>query len=251
MNRFSLLGININPLLHKQILTLIALWIKTRSLGNRIVVANTHVIMECRQNSLVSEAVNTATLVIPDGMPLVVLSRWRGFPLRERADGPGLMTIALNQEPYKSWRHYFYGSTPEVLSVLRARYPDTRIVGQSAPPFRQLTPEEDAYEISQINSAAPDILWIGLGCPKQEIWMYEHQKKLNVPVMVGVGQAFDILAGVKPRAPRWMQNAGLEWLYRLIHEPHRLWKRYLIYNPWFIWLVLKEQLHRFFKGALD
>jgi N-acetylglucosaminyldiphosphoundecaprenol N-acetyl-beta-D-mannosaminyltransferase len=178
-------------------------------------------------------------------MPLVVAARWRGFPLRRRADGPGLLAEALSQAGVNGWRHYFYGGTPEVLEKLRAqiqaRWPDAVLVGQDAPPFRPLTPEEEAAAIARIHAARPDVLWVGLGCPKQERWMLAHSGRLGVPVMLGVGQAFDILAGTKKRAPGWMCNAGLEWLYRLAHEPRRLWKRYLLYNPWFVCLLLKEQ----------
>jgi N-acetylglucosaminyldiphosphoundecaprenol N-acetyl-beta-D-mannosaminyltransferase len=184
-------------------------WINTHMANQCIVLANTHVVMESRRNPILGEAIAGAALVLPDGMPLVVTSRWRGFKLRERTDGPGLMAIALSQEPYKSWRHYFYGSTPEVLKALKGRYPGANIVGDYSPPFRNLTPDEDIKISAMINAAKPDILWVGLGCPKQELWMFTHQDRLKVPVMVGIGQAFDILAGIKPRAPQWM-HAGLE-----------------------------------------
>ena len=198
--------------------------------------------MESRQNLTLGRAVRAASLVIPDGMPLVVVARWRGFPLKSRADGPGLMLKALSEEPGKHWRHYLYGGTPEVLAALKIQFPGITFAGMLAPPFRSLAPSEDDQVVAEINATKADVLWVGLGCPKQECWMFDHASRLNVPVMVGVGQAFDILAGVKSRAPLWMQNIGLEWLYRLFLEPNRLWKRYLIYNPWFILLVLWEQL---------
>lgn len=239
---YNLIKIRINPISHTRILAQMGEWIQSHSYGHTVVVANTHVVMESRENPTLGEAVAAASLVIPDGMPLVVVSRWRGYPLPGRSDGPTLMDIALGQEPYCSWRHYFYGGTPEVLAALCEKYPQVVIAGQYAPPFRHLTPEEDQRVVAGINASGADVLWVGLGCPKQERWMFEHQNRLNVPVMLGVGQAFDILAGVKSRAPRWMQNTGLEWFYRLCKEPRRLWKRYLVYNPWFIFLVLREQI---------
>lgn len=246
---FNLIGTKINPLSHQQILAQMGQWVSARSCGHTVVVANTHVVMESRQLPALREAVDSASLVIPDGMPLVVVSRWRGFPLQSRSDGPGLMLKALTLEPYKNWRHYFYGGTPHVQASLRACFPQTNIAGSYAPPFRPLTPDEDQAVIDQINALNVDVLWVGLGCPKQERWMFEHAHRLNVPVMLGVGQAFDILAGVKSRAPEWMQQVGLEWFYRLLKEPRRLWKRYLLYNPWFVSLVLREQLHLRFARA--
>jgi len=239
---FNLIGTKVNPLSHEQILAQMGEWVRTRSTGHTVVVANTHVIMESRQNPALGQAVRAASLIIPDGMPLVVVARWRGFPLKSRADGPGLMFKAFSEESCKHWRHYFYGGTPEVLASLFVQFPDTKIAGASAPHFRPLTPKEDALAVAEINAAQADILWVGLGCPKQEIWMHEHVDRLNVPVLLGVGQAFDIFAGVKSRAPSWMQNTGLEWLFRLIHEPKRLWKRYLVNNSVFLYYLFLEQI---------
>jgi N-acetylglucosaminyldiphosphoundecaprenol N-acetyl-beta-D-mannosaminyltransferase len=239
---FNLIGTKVNPLSHEQILAQMDEWVCAHSTGHTVVVANTHVVMESHQNPSLGQAVRAASLVIPDGMPLVVVARLRGFPLKSRADGPGLMLKAFSEEPYKHWRHYYYGGTLEVLASLRTKFPDTTITGASAPPFRPLTPAEDAQVVAEINAAQADILWVGLGCPKQEIWMLEHANRLNVPVLLGVGQAFDILAGVKSRAPSWMQNTGLEWLYRLIREPKRLWKRYLVNNSLFLYYLVLEQI---------
>ncbi len=247
---FNLIKTKVNPISHSQILQQMGEWIRSRSAGHIVVVANTHVLMESRQNQNLARAVQAASLVIPDGMPLVVVARWRGFPLKSRADGPGLMLKAMSEEPGKHWRHYLYGSTPEVLSALQAQFPSITFAGMYAPPFRSMTPSEDDQVIAEINATKADVLWVGLGCPKQETWMFEHAGKLNVPVMLGVGQAFDILAGVKARAPRWMQNSGLEWLYRFLLEPRRLWKRYLLYNLWFILLVLREQVRLLFHGEV-
>jgi N-acetylglucosaminyldiphosphoundecaprenol N-acetyl-beta-D-mannosaminyltransferase len=125
---------------------------------------------------------------------------------------------------------------------IHIQWSQVEIAGMFSPPFRNLSALEDLAVVAQINSARPDILWVGLGCPKQECWIAEHQHQLDVPVMLGVGQAFDILAGEKTEAPTWMQSNGLEWLFRFIQEPRRLWKRYLIYGPQFVYLAAREQI---------
>jgi N-acetylglucosaminyldiphosphoundecaprenol N-acetyl-beta-D-mannosaminyltransferase len=239
---FNIIGIKVNPLSHGQILAQMGQWIQARNMNHIVVAANTHVVMESRNSTSLKRAVRAASLVIPDGMPLVLAARLRRFPLKSRADGPGLMFKALNEEPYKHWRHYFYGGTVEVLKALCVQFPDTTIAGISAPPFRPLTHKEDARVAIEINAAHVDVLWVGLGCPKQERWMFKQRNRLKVPVMIGVGQAFDVLSGVKPRAPSWMQNSGLEWLYRLNQEPKRLWRRYLINNSLFLYYFFLEQI---------
>lgn len=205
--------------------------------------ANTHVIMESRNNPELGKALEQADLVIADGMPLVMAGRLRGFPEATRADGPTLLQKALELD---GLRHYFLGSTPEVIEALtveiKRNHPAAVIAGSYSPPFRALSDSENTEIINHINESRPDILWVGLGCPKQEIWMEQNRKKLQVPAMAGVGMAFDILAGNKPRAPQWMQKSGLEWLFRLYCEPGRLWKRYIVYNTQFIFLFGLEQL---------
>ncbi len=220
-------------------------WIREHSLGHFVVAANTHVIMECRQNPAFKETVSAADLVTPDGMPLVLIARRQGFPLRKRAYGPELMSVFLNHSASRPYRHFFYGGTPKTVESLvariRDRWPMLQIAGFYSPPFRLMSDEEDRQLVAMLNRAAPDVIWVGLGCPKQEQWMYAHRHCLQVPVMVGVGQAFDILAGVKKRAPTWMGDHGLEWLFRLLTEPKRLWRRYLIYGSKFICYVILEQ----------
>ena len=238
---FRLLGTRINPLGHEQILSQMDEWIGDHSYGHSVIFANTHVVMESRHNPGLVEALEAATLVVPDGMPIMVAARSRGHSMRARSDGPGLMQKALTREECRGWRHFFYGGTPEVLVALLQKFPQAQIAGVHAPPFRPLTPEEDALVVDTINASQADVVWVGLGCPKQERWMFEHASHLQVPVLLGVGQAFDLLAGVKKRAPGWMCATGLEWFYRLVSEPRRLWRRYLLYNPWFVWIYLCEQ----------
>ncbi len=243
---FNIISGVINPLTHEQILEQVDVWVKKHSFGHFIVVANTHVLMESRVNPTLKQAIDQANLVIPDGMPLVLTGRLRGFPNTQRADGPTLLVKALADSSKNGWKHFFFGSTPGVLAGMQDKInktcPGVQVAGMFSPPFHSLTEQEDEAIIQKINASEPDILWVGLGCPKQEIWMFEHCTKVNVPLMVGVGMAFDILAGNKPRAPRWMQVGGLEWLFRLLKEPKRLWKRYLKYNTQFLILVTIEQI---------
>jgi N-acetylglucosaminyldiphosphoundecaprenol N-acetyl-beta-D-mannosaminyltransferase len=147
----------------------------------------------------------------------------------------------------KGYGHYFYGGASDVaekmVKNLQNRYPGLRVVGVESPPFRDLTEQEEASLVSRVQSAAPDVFWVGLGSPRQEAWMANHLEKLHVPVMAGVGAAFDFLSGNKPQAPKWIQRSGMEWLFRFLSEPTRLWKRYLINYPRFVGLVLLQKLN--------
>jgi N-acetylglucosaminyldiphosphoundecaprenol N-acetyl-beta-D-mannosaminyltransferase len=177
----------------------------------------------------------------------VWLSRLRGFRDVERVYGPDLLLACCDHSRVIGYRHFFYGGgpgVPELLSErLRARFPGLSVAGGFSPPFRELTPDEDAECVHRINAAHPDIVWVGLGTPKQERWMAEHRATLDAAVLIGVGAAFDFHAGLKRQAPRWMQRSGLEWLFRLLAEPRRLWRRYLRNNPLFVWHVLLQSLH--------
>jgi len=219
-------------------------WIAKNHHHNYIVVANADTIVTSKFNPLMQEAVNKSSLAIPDGFPLLLLERLYGHPLKRRAYGPDLMREFFKATEGKGYSHFFYGATEETLDKLikniKRSYPKTKIGGFYAPPFKPLTEEEDRRVIEMINNIAPDVLWVGIGCPKQELWMSEHKGKLNVPVMAGVGAAFDFLAGSKRQAPGWMRDSGFEWLFRLITEPKRLWRRYLINNSLFIYFVARE-----------
>lgn len=246
-----IVGVQVHVRTYNQILAHISNWIKQKETGHTIVVANSHVLMLSKENEALKEAVGTASLVIPDGMPLVLTARMRGFPGATRTDGPTLLMKALTESAKYGWRHYFLGSTPEVLArlkqVVEDKYPGACVVGYLSPPFRAISEKEDLIIMEDIRNKAPDILWVGLGCPKQEIWMLNHKGKVDVPLMVGVGMAFDILSGSKPRAPAWMQKIGLEWFYRLYHEPKRLWWRYLKYNTLYIMSVTVDQIRYYIK----
>jgi len=201
--------------------------------------------MEAHRNQSFRCTLEAASLSLPDGMPLVWLGRFHGKQA-VRVAGPDLMLDICAESESKGYRHFFYGGAPgvaeELVSSLKERYPALQVVGVYSPPFRTLTEEEDDAAVEMINHAAPHILWIGLGCPKQEQWMCEHRNRLKVAVMLGIGQALDIHAGRLHRAPRWMRDNGLEWLFRLLSEPRRLWRRYLFWNTRFIWCLLLEVL---------
>lgn len=201
-------------------------------------------IMECKRNRDVLASVNHADLATPDGMAVVWIGRINGYKNIKRVYGPDLMQEICNISGKYGYKHYFYGSTPDVLIKLKEkltkRFPNLIISGSFSPPFRKLTENEDKKIVEDINSSNPDIVWVGLGSPKQDLWMHEHRERINAPVLIGVGAAFDFLAGTKLQAPRWIGNNGFEWLFRLITEPKRLWRRYLIDYPLFIFYVLTE-----------
>ena len=221
-------------------------WIAQRSGAHYVTVSNVHSVMESRHNSRFRHTLNNADLNVPDGMPIIWLGRRRGFTLPRRVYGPDLFFEFCRDTEGRGYRHYFYGSTPEVVTALvtkiKAAFPGFQVAGSYAPPFRALTAEEDRQAVADINAVAPDVLWVGLGCPKQEFWMEEHRAVLNVPVIFGVGQAFNIYAGMLRQAPKWMREHGLEWLFRLLLEPRRLWRRYLVYNTQFVFSLLVEAL---------
>ena len=189
-------------------------------------------IVSAKADPKVAEVYNHATVAAIDGMPFVKKARRQGLPA-ERCSGPDIMGMVFTEGIKRGATHYFYGGkNDEVLSRLKCNlerdYPGINIVGMYSPPFRPLTEEEDVAVCNEINRLKPDFVWVGIGAPKQEIWMYEHQTKLHGVKMFGVGAGFDFIAGSLAKAPEWMENASIEWLYRLIKEPKRLWRRYII-----------------------
>lgn len=209
--------------------------------GDYICVANVHTVVTATDILPYKEAQNNAILTIPDGGPLSKVGNKRGFTEMARTTGPDFMREIFEISEEKGYTHYFYGSTTDTLQLLQSKlhqtYPYLKIVGAYSPPFRELTEEENNSVIKSINNSGADFVWVGLGAPKQELWMAEHKGKIN-GLMVGVGAGFDYFAGNIKRAPMWMQKNNLEWLYRLIQEPSRLFKRYLITNTKFIFNVI-------------
>ena len=209
--------------------------------GDYICVSNVHTTVTAYEEEEYRDVQNGGILAIPDGGPLSSVGRKRGATGMSRTTGPNYMGEVLQKSEEHGWKHFFYGSTQETLDKLKAElqktYPHLEIVDMVSPPFRPMTEEEDREIVERINLASPDFLWIGLGAPKQEKWMAEHQGKVK-GLMVGVGAAFDYFAGNIKRSPQWMQKANLEWLYRLLQDPKRLFKRYFVTNSKFIWNVV-------------
>jgi N-acetylglucosaminyldiphosphoundecaprenol N-acetyl-beta-D-mannosaminyltransferase len=204
-----------------------------------ICVAATHTVMVCQEDPELRAAVLNADFTVPDGQPLVWAMNALGRDLPSRVYGPTLMERACERAAGTGVRMYLYGGHNQGALVqlalnLRRNHPGLQIVGGYSPPHRALTPDEEAAVAEEINRSRADIVWVGIGVPKQEKWMARMRDRLDAPVLLGVGAAFDFLAGLVPQAPQWMQRLGLEWAYRLAHEPRRLWPRYTRYNPRFI-----------------
>jgi N-acetylglucosaminyldiphosphoundecaprenol N-acetyl-beta-D-mannosaminyltransferase len=237
---FQVLGVRVDAVQISDIMARMEDWICARSDSCCHTVAPTgmHGIVEAQHDPSFKEILNSTDAVVPDGMPLVWLGRRRGHYLRRRVYGPDLMLEFCEKTAGRGYRHFLYGGEPGVTErlaqALNRRFPTIEVCGKLSPPMRPLDPAEDKDVVTMISRAAPDVLWVGLGTPKQERWMHEHRNQLQVPVMVGVGAAFDILSGRRSQAPRWMREHGFEWLFRLLQEPRRLWRRYMIYGTQFI-----------------
>jgi N-acetylglucosaminyldiphosphoundecaprenol N-acetyl-beta-D-mannosaminyltransferase len=200
---------------------------------------NVHTVTASGEDQDLRAALMSSSINVPDGQPLVWAINALGHRLAGRVYGPELMSRATTRAAAVGHRLYLYGGRNQGALVqlalnLRRRHPGVKIVGGYSPPHRELSEEERAAIVHEINHSRADVVWVGIGVPKQEKWMAEMRPELDAPVLVGVGAAFDFHAGLVPQAPNWMQEAGLEWAYRLAHEPRRLWKRYLRYNPRFL-----------------
>lgn len=210
-----------------------------------IALCNVHSVVTASQNADFNDVINNADLALPDGAPVAWALRREGHAQQRRINGPDLTWRYLAIAEKIGQHVFFYGSTEETLAKLLARikkqFPKLHIAGMVAPPYRDLTPEEDQAYIDQINQSGANVLFVGLGCPKQEAWMAAHRGKIRA-VMIGVGAAFDYHAGTIQRAPKWMQRIGMEWLHRLASEPRRLAKRYAVTNSVFIYRMLKTVL---------
>jgi len=241
---FRVLGVHVDAMQIIDVIAEMEHWIVARAGCHFVAFTGMHGIAETQFDPSFKQILNSADLVVADGMPLAWLGRWHGYAMRRRVYGPELMeTFCRKTGPL--YRHYFYGGGPGVADrlaeVLKQRY-DVRTVGTYTPPFRPLSEEENLEVARRIEAAAPDVVWVGLSTPKQERWMYDHRSRLGVPVMAGVGAAFDFIAGTVKQAPTWMQENGLEWFFRLVQEPRRLWRRYLINGSEFVWNVSLELL---------
>jgi N-acetylglucosaminyldiphosphoundecaprenol N-acetyl-beta-D-mannosaminyltransferase len=238
----SVLGFSIAASSFSEQIDLIMQWGQQR-LSRVVCVANVHMLMEARWNPAFARVLERADLVTPDGMPLVWTLNLLRKSAHDRVAGMYIMREVCQRASTTGVSVYFLGTDISTLGKMRDRlvqeFPDLKIAGMEPLPFRPLTSEEDQHVVSAINSSQAGVVFIALGCPKQEIWMHQHRHKINA-TMVGVGGVFPIYAGIKKHAPRWAQDLGLEWFYRLLQEPGRLWKRYLITIPPFLYLSAKQ-----------
>jgi N-acetylglucosaminyldiphosphoundecaprenol N-acetyl-beta-D-mannosaminyltransferase len=225
-------------------------WIDaTAEHGDRgyVCVAAVHTVMACQEDPALRAAVAGASFTVPDGQPLVWALNALGHELPDRVYGPELMDRACARAAETGQRFYLYGgrnhgALAELARRLRLRHPGLKIVGGHCPPFRRLSDAEDEAIAAEINRSGADVVWVGIGVPKQEKWMARMRDRLDAPVLVGVGAAFDFHAGLVPQAPDALQRLGLEWAFRLVQEPRRLWRRYLRYNPRFVLGFLRQYL---------
>lgn len=243
ITRVDVLGVGVSAVSLPDAVAEITRWVQHKE-QHYVCVTGVHGVMESQKDPELLEVHNDSGLTAPDGMPMVWAGRHAGADSMTRVYGPDLMLALCERALQEGWTSYFYGGKPGVPELLRdqlqSRFPGLQVVGCYSPPFRALTLTEDDEVVARINEVSPDLVWVGLSTPKQERWMAAHVGRINAPVLLGVGAAFDIHAGVLPQAPLWMQKRGLEWLYRLTREPRRLWRRYLRNNPAFVWQILRR-----------
>jgi N-acetylglucosaminyldiphosphoundecaprenol N-acetyl-beta-D-mannosaminyltransferase len=239
---FRILGVRVDAVQIPQVVERVKDWIANGRACHYVTFTGLHGVSETRKDSKFKDILNGADLVVADGMPVVWLGRLHGHSLPRRVYGPELMETFC-RETGASYRHFFYGGAPGVADSLAASLMERFhivVAGTHSPPFRELTSEEDEALVKLVHEASSDLFWVGLSTPKQERWMYEHRTRLQLPVLLGVGAAFDLNCGRLRQAPEWMRENGLEWLFRLLAEPRRLWKRYLVTIPSAIWGISVE-----------
>jgi N-acetylglucosaminyldiphosphoundecaprenol N-acetyl-beta-D-mannosaminyltransferase len=240
----NVLGVEVSAIDMSAALSAFEDWIE-REQKTYVCVTGVHGVMESQSDAVLREIHNQSGLTTPDGMPMVWCGRYAGAKGMQRVYGPDLMLEVCASGAQRGWKMFFYGAAPgvpeELERMLVKRNPGLQVVGTFSPPYRALSADEKVEIAAMIDAAAPDIVWVGLSTPKQERWMHEFRPLLSAPVLVGVGAAFDMHAGRLPQAPAWMQRSGLEWLYRLLREPRRLWRRYLNNNPRFVIGVLRQR----------
>lgn len=250
----DVVGVPLGLIDYEQTLDWIDATVAARQRGY-VCVCNVHTVMASAEDEGLRAALLNSSINVPDGQPLVWALGALGYPLGDRVYGPELMARACARSAVSGQRLYLYGGRNQGALVqlalnLRQRYPGVRIVGGYSPPHRPLTDQERDAVVNEINGSRADVVWAGIGVPKQEKWMAEMRPRLDAPVLIGVGAAFDFHAGLVPQAPNWIQESGLEWAYRLAHEPRRLARRYIRYNPRFV-LAFGRQLvqHRRAVGS--
>lgn len=241
--RVNILGVAISAICLDEATRMISKWIESGD-RNYVNVCTVHTIMECQKNLELKRIVNRSGLSTPDGMPLVWLCHYYGKRNVTRVYGPDLLVSACARSKGEGHRHFFYGGAPGVAEVLaqrlKRRFPGLIVAGAHSPPILAIGELEKPGIIDMINGSNADIVWVGLGTPKQDYWVAQHRSLLKAPVLIAVGAAFDFLTGRLRQAPPWMQRRGLEWLFRLAKEPRRLAFRYMVYNPLFILYTLAQ-----------
>lgn len=240
----QILGVRVHMIQMARALAIAECWIQQRDQCHYVVATGMHGVMEANRDRNFKEILNEADLLVPDGISLVWTARLRGIHLKGRVCGPDLMLELCEVAERKGYRVFFYGDTRETLELLEVklldRFPKLLIAGSHSPPFQPLTPDEEEQEITMINDAEPDVVWVGLGLPKQENWMHRNKGRLSAPLIVGVGAAFKFHSGSVKRAPIWVGTHGGEWLWRFFQEPRRIWRRVFFDAPLFAVHVMLE-----------
>jgi len=240
MARLSILGVSVNAVDLPAAVTEMAQAI-AEARQAYVSTCPVYTLMQGHERSDVRVALNGADWVVPDGVPVVWALRAMGARQAGRVYGPDLMLALSELSAHKGYAQFYLGGRPgvadELAAEMRRRFPALKVAGIYSPPFRALEPTEELTMIDQINSSGAQVVWVGLGSPKQDVWMAQYRRALKPPLLIGVGAAFDFFTGRQKQAPRWMQRSGLEWLFRLVSQPRRLWRRYLIYNPKFIFYI--------------
>lgn len=245
---FQALGVRVDAVQIGDVVNQMKDWIREKRGCHSIAATGMNGIVEAQHDPEFKQILNSTDFVVPDGMPLVWLGRRQGYTLARRVYGPDLLLAFCEKTAGSGYRHFFYGAegepdVPEQLAEkLRQRFPGTIVAGTYSRPAQSANLGQEDELLSRLSAAAPDVLWVGLGELRQVRWMHEHRDELNVPVIVGVGAAFDMISGRRRQAPRWMREHGFEWLFRLFQEPRRLWRRYLIYGTEFVACIVLESL---------
>lgn len=244
----DVLGVNVSAVNLSRAIELAESWI-ARKIPGYVCVTGVHGIMEAQRDTEFCHTLNRAVLNTPDGMPLSWIGRLQGFRQMDRVFGPDLMSEVCQRSVSCGYRHFLYGGQPGVAehlkNVLQDRFPGLQVVGTWTPPFRALNSQEERDLVAQVHACSPDVLWVGISTPRQEQFMAQYVERLRVPLVIGVGAAFDYHTGRIHDSPRWVKRAGLQWLHRLMQDPRRLWRRYLRNNPAFVWKVIRQLLRKF------
>jgi N-acetylglucosaminyldiphosphoundecaprenol N-acetyl-beta-D-mannosaminyltransferase len=245
--KFSILGTKLDDLnSYRETYELVLNYIRTQNKPAYLTVNNVHTVTEGLRDKDYGKIINNSFLALPDGKPLSVIGKWKGIKRVERIFGPAFFEKTLEWGVKENIRHFFFGSSDDTLAKLKknieCKFPGIKTAGAISPPFRDILPSENEQFLKEINNSKPDIVWVSLGAPKQEKWIYSNYSRLNQGLMIGIGAGFDYMAENLKNAPQWMKDFSLEWLYRLKQEPKRLWKRYLISNSVFIFYVTLELL---------